>query len=166
MKFSPKMEACPREKGRLPQPVTQIPSRDPRRFQGGKIQFMQEKTTLDSLRRKLATFAGSSGLAFIPYDVDRLLSLGPYYFYDPVLDGPPRVSEVERLVRLGIPQWPLTNQGTVNETFALLETRRRRGLASIPQARLLRDRGRPRPWAVKFTEVGFELYHLRSKELT
>ena len=106
---------------------------------------MQEKTTLDSLRRKLATLAGSSGLALVPYDVDRFLSLGPYYFYDSVLDAPPRVAEVERLVKLGIPRWSLTNQGTANETLALLEARRSKGLASVPQARLLRSQGHPRP---------------------
>jgi hypothetical protein len=122
---------------------------------------MQEKTTLDSLRRKLATLSGSSGLALSAYDVDRFLSLGPYYFYDAALDGPPRVAEVERLVLLGIPRWPLINQETVNETFALLDARPLKGLASAPQARLLRERGTPRPWNVRFTEVGPELCRLK-----
>jgi len=94
---------------------------------------MREKTTLESLRRKLATLAGSSGMALSAYDVDRFLSQGAYYFYDSTLDGPPRVAEVERLVGLKIPRWPLTNQGTVNETFALLDARPLKGLASAPQ---------------------------------
>jgi hypothetical protein len=103
-------------------------------------------------------------MALSPYDVDRFLALGPYYFYDPALDGPPTVESVERLVKLGVPRWPLTNKGTVNEVFSLLEARRSRGLASVPQARLLRARGHPRPWAVLFVDVGAELYRLRREK--
>jgi hypothetical protein len=125
---------------------------------------MREKTTLESLRRKLSVIAESYGMALAPYDVDRFLALGPYDFYDPVLDGPPSVESVERLVRLGIPRWPLINKGTVAEVFSLLEARRSKGLASVPQARLLRDRGHPRPWAVLFVDVGAELYRLRKEK--
>ena len=70
---------------------------------------MREKTTLESLTRKLSALAESSGMALSPYDVDRFLALGPYYFYDPALDGPPTVESVETLVRLGVPRWPLSS---------------------------------------------------------
>jgi hypothetical protein len=122
---------------------------------------MREKTTLKQLRSKLSELTATSGVALAPYDVDRFLALGPYYFYDSALDGPPRVSEVERLVRVGIPRYPLINQGTVAEVSNLLDARRSKGLASVPQARMLRDRGHPRPWAVLFTEVDAEPYRLR-----
>jgi hypothetical protein len=125
---------------------------------------MREKTTLQALRRKLSVIAESYGMALAPYDVDRFLALGPYAFYDPVMDGPPSVESVERLVRLGIPRHPLINRGTVAEVFAILDARRSKGLASVPQARLLRDRRHPRPWAVLFTEVGSELYRLRKEK--
>jgi hypothetical protein len=125
---------------------------------------MREKTTVELLKRKLAELTATSGMALSPYDVDRFLALGPYHFYDPALDGPPTVESVETLVKLGVPRWPLTNKGTVAEVFSLLEARRLRGLASVPQARLLRDRGHPRPWTVLFADVGSELYRLRREK--
>ena len=100
---------------------------------------MQKKTTVELLRRKLSTISETYGMALAPYDVDRFLSLGSYHFYDPTLDAAPTVESVETLVKLGVPRWPLTNKGTVNEVFAILDARRSRGLASAPQARLLRD---------------------------
>jgi hypothetical protein len=150
----------PFSKGRAhQQPLIAAPC--PRQPDG--FSFMRSKTTFELLRRKLATLSESYGRARSPYDVDRFLALGPYYFYDRVLDGPPRVAEVERLVRLGIPRYPLVNKGTVDEVISLSETRRSKGLASVPQARLLRDRGHPRPWAVRFTDVASELHHLRRR---
>jgi hypothetical protein len=78
-----------------------------------------------------------------------------------VLDGPPRVSDVDRLVRLGIPRPLLLDQGTVNETFALLEALRRRGLASVGAARLLRARGVERPRSVSFVDIPAVLRRLK-----
>jgi hypothetical protein len=140
-----------------------LPPHDPRR-RDGLTQFMHLETTVEQLRRKLSTISETYGMALAPYDVDRFLALGPYYFYDAALDGPPTVESVETLVKLGVPRWPLTNKGTVAEVFAILDARRSKGLASVPQARLLRDKGHPRPWAVLFTEVGSELYRLRREK--
>src|SRR6516165_8975830 len=125
---------------------------------------MQKKTTVESLRRKLSTISETYGMALAPYDIDRFLALGPYHFYDPTLDAAPTVESVETLVKLGVSRWPLTNKGTVNEVFAILDARRSRGLAGVPQARLLRDRGHPRPRAVLFSEVGSELLRLRREK--
>ena len=125
---------------------------------------MQKKTTVEQLLRELSTISETFGMALAPYDVDRFLSLGSYHFYDPTLDAAPTVESVETLVKLGVPRWFLTNKGTVSEVFAILDARRSRGLASVPQARLLRDRGHPRPWAVLFSEVGSELVRLRREK--
>jgi len=114
-------------------PATFLPPHDPRR-RDGLTQFMQKKTTVEQLGRKLSTISETYGMALAPYDIDRFLALAPYYFYDPALDAAPTVESVETLVRLGVPRWPLTNQGTVNETFALLDARLLKGLASAPQS--------------------------------
>ena len=115
-------------------PATFLPPHDPRR-RDGLTQFMQKKTTVEQLLRELSTISETFGMALAPYDIDRFLALAPYYFYDPALDAAPTVESVETLVRLGVPRWPLTNQGTVNETFALLDARLLKGLASAPPKR-------------------------------
>jgi hypothetical protein len=125
---------------------------------------MQEKNTSDLKKSKLRTLSESETALADPLDIDKFLALGPYYFYDPALDGPPRVSEVERLVKLGLPRHLLINQGTVRETDALLDARRARGLASVGQARRLREAGHPRPRGVRFIDVPGALRRAREGE--
>jgi hypothetical protein len=123
---------------------------------------MREKTTLEELRRKLAALTQAYRTIRDPYDLDTFLELAAgTRFYDADLDKPPSVKAVETLAKLGVPRWALTSRGIVSEIEHLLAVRRGKGLASINQARLLRDKGHPRPWSVKFTEVSAELYRLR-----
>jgi hypothetical protein len=119
--------------------------------------------TLAYLRAKWEAVANSSGLAFDVYDLDSFLVRVPMRFWDDYLDSPPTIESVETLVRIGIPRWPLINRGTVNEVFALLAARRERGLATPRQARLLRDRGHPRPWSVLFVDVSEQLRRLEER---
>jgi len=108
----------------------------------------QRENTLSSLRRKLSEVARVGiGAARDPLDLDSFLSLGvgQYLFSDPYLRSPPSPKSVETLTRLGCPAWPLVNRGVVNEVFALLKTRRKKGLASPRQAQLLRDLGHTKP---------------------
>jgi hypothetical protein len=106
---------------------------------------MHRETTVEPGRSKTAPFSDADGTALAdPLDIDRFLALGPYRFWDALLDAPPRAGSVDTLVRLGLPRHLLTHAGTVREAFALLEARRRRGLASVPQARRLRAAGAPR----------------------
>lgn len=122
---------------------------------------MQRENTLQHLRRKLEAIAEPlGGSAIDPYDLDRFLTRLPFRFYDFYLDSPPSVESVETLVRLGVPRWALVSRGVVGEVASLLAARRKRGLASVRQARLLRARGHPRPWSVRFEDVGAELYRL------
>ena len=115
---------------------------------------MREKTTLESLRRKLAPFSDGYGTALAdPLDIDRFLASGPHRFYDSALDAPPSVKAVETLVKLGIPRQFLTSRGVVGEAVALLKVRREKSLASVRAARLLRDAGAERPWSVRFIDV-------------
>ena len=66
---------------------------------------MREKTTLDSLRRKLATLSGLCGMERDPFDLDTFLALeAGYRFDDPALRAPPTVGSVETLARLGCPR--------------------------------------------------------------
>ena len=104
-----------------------------------------------------------------PLDLDTFLALeAGCCFDDPALRAPPTVGAVETLTRLGCPRWALTSKGVVGEVFDLLKARRKRGLVSVAQARLLCDRGHSRPWAVLFVDVGSELRRLvgRKEELT
>jgi hypothetical protein len=117
---------------------------------------MQRETTLESLRRKLATLSEACGLERDPLDLDTFVALeAGCHFSDPALRAPPTVGSVETLTRLGCPRWSLTSK----EVFDLLRARRKRGLASVAQARMLRDRGHPRLWAVLFVDVAAELHH-------
>jgi hypothetical protein len=125
---------------------------------------MQERYTAESRRNKLSTSEADGTALGDPLDIDRFLVLGPYYFYDPGLDGLPRRADVERLVKLGLPPSLLINQGTANEASALLAARRERGLASIGQARLLRRAGHPRPWSIRWLDVPGELGRLRKQK--
>ena len=114
---------------------------------------MREKTTLESLRRKLSTLSELCGLERDPLDLDTFVALeAGCHFSDPGLRAPPTVGSVETLTRLGCPRWSLTSK----EVFDLLRARRKRGLASVAQARMLRDRGHPRLWAVLFVDVAAE----------
>jgi len=124
---------------------------------------MRGKNTLSSSGSKLRTVSESGETALDPLDIDRFLASGPYRFWDPDLDAPPDVKEVATLVRLGLPAPYLVNRGTVREASALLDARRKRVLASIGQARLLRDRGHPRPWSIRFVDVAGELRWLRER---
>ena len=81
----------------------------------------------------------------------------PLRYYDPYLDSAPSAE----LVRAACPSWPLINKGLANEVFHLLAARKERGLASLRQARYLRDRGHPRPWSVRFENVSTELHRLK-----
>jgi hypothetical protein len=115
---------------------------------------MQKESTLDSLRRKLSAIAASGGSPLDAYDFDRFLVRLPLRYYDSDLDSPPTVQQVNTLVKLGVPRWPLINQGTVNETWALLEARRSKGLASVPQARLCATEGTPAPGLLNLPKSG------------
>jgi hypothetical protein len=137
-----------------------LPPHDPRR-RDGLTQFMHLETTVELLRRKLSAIAESGGSPLDPYDLDRFLTRETFLFYDSYLDSPPTVESVRTLVKAGVPAWPLVNKGIVNETFALLKARRERGLSTVRQARLLRERGHPRPWSVLFVHVEGELRRLR-----
>jgi hypothetical protein len=122
---------------------------------------MQRENTLHYLRRKLSAIAATGGSPLDAYDLDRFLVREPARFYDPYLDSEPSPESVRTLVRAGCPSWPLINKGIVNEVFALLMVRRERGLATVRQARYLRDRGHPRPWSVRFEDVSTELCRLK-----
>jgi hypothetical protein len=124
---------------------------------------MQERYTSETRRDKLSSVAAADGRALEPLDVDQFLSRGPYYFYDPDLDAPPRKPDVERLARLGIPRSFLINAGTILEASTLLDARRSRNLASPRQARLLQRQGHERAWSIKFTDVGAELRRLKKE---
>jgi hypothetical protein len=95
---------------------------------------MQKESTLDSLRRKLSAIAASGGSPLDAYDLDRFLVRLPLRYYDSDLDSPPTVQQVNTLVKLGVPWWPLINRGIVGEVFALLKARREKGLSSVAQA--------------------------------
>jgi hypothetical protein len=101
-----------------------------------------------SLRRKLSAIAASGGSPRDAYDLDRFLVRLPLRYYDSDLDSPPTVQQVNTLVKLGVPRWPLINRGIVGEVFALLKARRENGLSSVAQA-----------W-----NVGAELYRLKREE--
>ena len=122
---------------------------------------MQRENTLHYLRRKLSAIAATGGSPLDAYDLDRFLVREPARFYDPYLDSEPWPESVRTLVRAGCPSWPLINKGIVNEVFHLLAARRERGLATVRQARYLRERGHPRPWSVRFEDVSTELRRLR-----
>ena len=96
--------------------------------------------TVDYLRAKLEAIGGGArGPVVDPYDLDRLLTRLPNRFYDCYLDGPSTVNSVEALARLGVSRWALVSRGVVVEVFELIKARRSRGLASIRQARYLRE---------------------------
>jgi hypothetical protein len=130
---------------------------------------MREKTTVEKPRRKTVEYlrnkfeaiARLGGSPLDAYDLDRFLIRLPSRYYDPYLDSAPSAASVSALVRMGCPRWPLVNRGIVNEVFDLLRVRRERGLASPRQARYLRARGHPRPWAVLGVDVSDELSRLR-----
>jgi hypothetical protein len=83
-----------------------------------------------------------------PLDLDTFVALeAGVYFDDPALRDPPSVANIETLTRLGCPRWALTSKDVVGEVFDLLKVRRKRGLASVAQARMLRSWGHPKPWA-------------------
>ena len=113
--------------------------------------------TFAYLFAKHAAISNSSGSPLDPYDLDRFLVRLPSCYYDAYLDSLPSAASISALTRLGVPRWPLVNKGIVNEVFDLLRVRRERGLASVRQARLLRDLGHPRPGAVFFVDVSTEL---------
>ena len=119
---------------------------------------MREKTTVEEPRRKTVEYlrnkfeaiARLGGSPLDAYDLDRFLIRLPSRYYDPYLDSAPSAASVSALVRMGCPRWPLVNR-----------VRRERGLASPRQARYLRARGHPRPWAVLGVDVSDELSRLR-----
>jgi hypothetical protein len=125
---------------------------------------MQEKLRSNSEQSKLPPVSEPEP----PLDLDLFLAGGPYYFSDPRLAAPPRASDRRRLERLGIPPGFLTNRGTALAADVVLEERRKRGLASLAQIRLLQAAARggpgriaaPNVWAMRFTEVPGELNRL------
>jgi hypothetical protein len=124
---------------------------------------MHLETTVELLKRKFETLAGSRPARSDPFDLDRLLVRAPLFFNDRYLDAPPSARSVSALVEAGCPAWALVSRGVVNRVAALLSARQNQGLASIPAARSLAAAGHPCPWSVLDLDVAEELDRLREK---
>jgi hypothetical protein len=124
---------------------------------------MQRETTLDLLKRKFETLAGSRPARSDPFNLDRLLVRAPLLFNGRYLDAPPSAGSVAALVEAGCPAWALVSRGVVNRVAALLAARQSRGLASVAQAYNLGSAGHPRPWSVLAVDADEELDRLREK---
>jgi hypothetical protein len=144
-------------KGRLPQPFAASQSTTTGRLD----QFMQEKTTAEEWRSKTfaylfakhAAISNSSGSPLDPYVMDRFLVRLPLRYYDSDLDSPPTVQQVNTLVKLGVPRWPLINQG-VNERGPCWKRDVRKDLLLSPKPGSCATEGTPAPGLLNLPKSG------------